>query len=61
MTEAPNIEGPDRWPETQQLILLVFHRDEHVAHLAGLELLRRLDWPAIPLAHEGRCKTLRRE
>jgi len=57
----PQTEAPDRWPQTQQLILLAFHDDPHFAHLAGQELLERLDMPAIPLAHEdGRRKVIRR-
>jgi hypothetical protein len=55
-------EAPDRWPQTQQLILLAFHHDEDIAHLAGQELLIRLDMPALPLVHDdGRRKVIRRE
>jgi hypothetical protein len=60
MAEAEHI--PDRWPQTQQLILLAFHDDNDIAHLAGQELLARLDMPAVPLAlDDGRRKVIRRE
>lgn len=52
----------DHWPQTQALILLVFDDDIDVARLACRELLRRIDMPAIPLAHnDGRRRIIRRE
>jgi hypothetical protein len=61
MTET-DIDPPDTWPETAQLILLAFHQDGDIAHLASQELLNRIDLPAIPLAlDDGRRKVIRRE
>jgi hypothetical protein len=53
--------APDRWPQTQQLVLLAFDDDTDVADMACRELLDRLDMPAIPLAHDGRRRVIRRE
>jgi hypothetical protein len=55
-------EAPDGWPQTQQIILLAFHPDADIAHLAAQELLDRVDMPALPLALEdGRRRIIRRE
>jgi hypothetical protein len=62
MSLATVHEPPDTWLQTAQLILLAFHDDDHIAHLAELELLHRIDLPAIPLAlDDGRRKVIRRE
>lgn len=62
ITPLPAHGSPDRWPQTQQLILLAFHDDSDIAHLAGQELLHRLNMPAMPLVHEdGRRKVITRE
>jgi hypothetical protein len=58
----PAAKPPNTWPQTAQLILLAFHDDNHIAQLAGQELLARLDMPAIPLVHDdGRRKVIRRK
>ena len=52
----------DGWPTIQALIELAFHDDSDVANLACMELIDRIDLPAIPLVHDdGRRKVIRRE
>ena len=51
---------PDGWPTIQALILLAFHDDTDVASLACMELIDRIDLPAIPLVHNDRCKVVRK-
>ena len=62
MTEKAthDTEATDRWPQTQQLILLAFHDDQDVADLAGQELLDHLRIPALPLEHNGQRKVIRK-
>jgi hypothetical protein len=50
----------DGWPAISRLITLAFHDDNDIATLASQELLARLDWPALPLAHGGQRKVIRK-
>ena len=54
--EAP----PDGWPAIARLIDLAFSHDADVAQLASQEILDRIDMPALPLAHAGRRRVIRR-
>lgn len=51
-----------QWEQTAKLITLAFSDDVDVAHLADMELLKRLNMlPAIPLVlDDGRRKVIRR-